>query len=865
MNQFFNILGKLASAAKEKDGAAQMQQSLANMDFPQLTSVLPYRDYDKESGLFVNRSTVGFLLEATPLIGASEQTVQVLEDMIKSKLPRKTPIAFHLISSKVIGTQMDEGLSQFRWEGGEHAVKFNHITRAYYQRAAQRSFINPMRLPLTLRDYRLYISYAVKAKKHSASVMTEITHTMKVLRASLDAARIETRPADPQMLVSLVSSMINQRHDQLYAKPVTVGEYDEFHQRCVEQSIDLQVKPDHILVNLATPGTKDITSTRAMNFMMEKNPDLFMLWMGGDNLANLLHPDLSIASPFVITFVMEAEEQTASQGEATRKYMDRDKKANSAYAKMFPAVTKQAQEWKEIRERLNGNDTCLVRYFFNITAFCPDDDEAALVCEQQVLNTFRKNGIELISPDYMQFRNWMAMLPFIHAEGLWDDIRMGGATCRAESRQVVNLAPVVADNRLCSGGLLVPSYRNQLAFLDIYGDGMGNTNYNMAVSGTSGAGKTNLVQPIMRSVLESGGIGWVFDMGDGYKSFCENVGGVYLKGSNLKFNPFANISDINTSAERIRDQLAVLASPNGNLDEVHLELLLGAVKRAYEDKQNRARIDDVVVQMRQEREKAIAQSATTIASRLDEIITLLGKYCLDGVYGSYFNSDEPSLSDDARFVVLELGDLDDKPDLLIAVMFSLIIYIEDKMYRTPRSMKKCCTIDEGWKLLNFKNNKVGQFIETGYRTVRRHMGAFITISQNIKDFDADDASAAAKAAWGNSSFKVILKQDASEFKAYNQKRPNQFSEMERDIISKFGDAKRQWFSSFMLRINDTCSFHRLFVDPLSRAMFSSQGKDFEYIQQRRREGVAIHNAVYELAWRNFPEEMEELENWEMAA
>lgn len=96
----------------------------------------------------------------------------------------------------------------------------------------------------------------------------------------------------------------------------------------------------------------------------------------------------------------------------------------------------------------------------------------------------------------------------------------------------------------------------------------------------------------------------------------------------------------------------------------------------------------------------------------------------------------------------ELGGLQDKPDLLVAVMFSLIIYIEDKMYRTPRSLKKCCTIDEGWKLLNFKNEKVGQFIETGYRTVRRHRGAFITISQNIKDFDADDASGAAKSGLG---------------------------------------------------------------------------------------------------------------------
>ncbi|MGL5126716.1 MAG: type IV secretion system protein TraC, partial [Aeromonas popoffii] len=141
-------------------------------------------------------------------------------------------------------------------------------------------------------------------------------------------------------------------------------------------------------------------------------------------------------------------------------------------------------------------------------------------------------------------------------------------------------------------------------------------------------------------------------------------------------------------------------------------------------------------------------------------------------------------------------------------------------------------------------------------------GAFITISQNIKDFDADDASSAAKAAWGNSAVKVVLKQDTMEFKQYNQNRPNQFSELERQVISKFGDAKRQWFSSFMLRINDSSSFHRLFVDPLSRAMFSSNGKDFEFLQQRRADGADIHDAVYELALLRFPEEMEVLEAWQ---
>ena len=86
----------------------------------------------------------------------------------------------------------------------------------------------------------------------------------------------------------------------------------------------------------------------------------------------------------------------------------------------------------------------------------------------------------------------------------------------------------------------------------------------------------------------------VFDMGDGYKSLCENMGGVYLDGETLRFNPFANITDIDQSAERVRDQLSVMASPNGNLDEVHEGLLLQAVRASWLAKENRARIDDVV-------------------------------------------------------------------------------------------------------------------------------------------------------------------------------------------------------------------------------------------------------------------------------
>ncbi len=215
-------------------------------------------------------------------------------------------------------------------------------------------------------------------------------------------------------------------------------------------------------------------------------------------------------------------------------------------------------------------------------------------------------------------------------------------------------------------------------------------------------------------------------------------------------------------------QVTYQSVPVPNLDEVHEGLLLQAVRASWLAKENRARIDDVVDFLKNASDSEQYAESPTIRSRLDEMIVLLDQYTANGTYGQYFNSDEPSLRDDAKMVVLELGGLEDRPSLLVAVMFSLIIYIENRMYRTPRNLKKLNVIDEGWRLLDFKNHKVGEFIEKGYRTARRHTGAYITITQNIVDFDSDKASSAARAAWGNSSYKIILKQSAKEFAKYNQ-------------------------------------------------------------------------------------------------
>lgn len=660
MDTVAQAVNSLVSALQLPDESAKANDTLGSMNFPQFSRILPYQDYDSETGLFINTKTIGFMLEARPLPGANKDIVATLEHLLRTKIPRGVPFTINLVSSKLVGDDIEYGLREFSWSG-KQAEKFNAITRAYYLRAAETRFPLPesMDLPLTLRNYRVFISCCIARKKKSKAQIVELENQVKIIRASLGGAYIPTRVMGGAELVELMREVINPDPGEMYHKPYKLDPYQDLNYQCVVDSFDMKVTAGHLKIGRLGHDGKE-TATRVTSYHLERDPEIAFLWTSADNYANLLNPELSISCPFVLTLTLMVEDQVKTQNEANLKFMDLEKKSKTSYAKYFPSVEKEVKEWGDIRQRLATNQTSLVSYFFNITTYTPDNVEASLTTEQQVLNSFRKGGFQLIPARYHHLRNFLAMLPFKSGEGLFKELQAAGVVKRAETFQVANLLPVVADSPLAPAGLLAPTYRNQLAYIDLFYEGMDNTNFNMAVCGTSGAGKTGLIQPLIRSVLDSGGFAWVFDMGDGYKSLCENMGGVYLDGDSLKFNPFANILDdahFDLSAERIRDQMSVMASPNGNLDEVHEGLLLQAVQATWLSKRRHARIDDVVAFLQSAKDSEEYADSPTIRSRLDEMIILLDQYTVNGIYGDYFNSDKPTLRDDARMVVLELGGL----------------------------------------------------------------------------------------------------------------------------------------------------------------------------------------------------------------
>ena len=65
-------VNSLVTALKLPDESAKANEVLGEMSFPQFSRLLPYRDYNQESGLFMNDTTMGFMLEAIPINGANE-------------------------------------------------------------------------------------------------------------------------------------------------------------------------------------------------------------------------------------------------------------------------------------------------------------------------------------------------------------------------------------------------------------------------------------------------------------------------------------------------------------------------------------------------------------------------------------------------------------------------------------------------------------------------------------------------------------------------------------------------------------------------------------------------------------------------
>lgn len=302
------------------------------------------------------------------------------------------------------------------------------------------------------------------------------------------------------------------------------------------------------------------------------------------------------------------------------------------------------------------------------------------------------------------------------------------------------------------------------------------TNANMAIVGTSGAGKTFTMQCIATRMREKGIQVFIIPplKGHEFKRACDNIGGQYINisaGSPHRIN-IMEIRSLDEEAQRlidgddmVRSRLAdkagqvgifvALLVPDMSMEEK--QLLDDAIMRTYAEKgitnDNRSLykngrsgaykempiLEDLYNQLKKDPK----------TDRIANILNLL-------VHGSASSFNGPTnVNLDNKYIVLDISNLN--KTLLTVGMFVALDYVWDKI-KEDRTQRKAVFLDELWALIGASSNPMAaNFVLEMFKTIRGYGGAAVAATQDLNDFFALDNGSYGKGIINNSQTKIVLK------------------------------------------------------------------------------------------------------------
>src|SRR3990167_2272268 len=831
------VLGETVGIAPTSMHEQHQAQQTIQVDVPVFSNLLPYETVDEED-FFINRQSVGFGLAFHPLSGADESLMKALAELQKNKLPEGCDCTFMLYKHPYLANDLARSFSPILKQGDIYA-DLAKLSLDYHNKAISKGYPNNRNIPAQLVDYQgyLFVSIARHAnfKAQLQKIRDDFTSELKV--AGFGLAHVD-RQAFSVLLRTLVSpnlkqtSWPNMADEQNLAHPSSqyaIG----------DTSIDITVCNDQ--------GHPSIT--RLVNCALTQLPkSLFALWQTPDFFANLLKPEQGVQCPFLLSFTIRGINQETMKNKAKRRAKSLSSNANAIQSFLNPGMVDEAADWHVAHNEMAKGDLNLLPVFYNLVLFTTPEQEREHVAH--AISSYRQLGFTLTQSRLTQWLRYLASLPFMVTEGLFDSLKTLGLTHTLSHYNAANLVPIVADFKGSRTGLLLPTYRHQLFYYDPFDDKhLPITNYNRLTVASTGSGKSYLQSALILDGLSRGQQIFVIDLGASYKNLCLHVGGTYIDVTALTLNPFT-LFDFDGVTEiagekvndyiQIRDLLSIMASPNQPLDEIQRAWLLDATLTCWQNKGKKACMDDVLAVLRDLLQKFESKNDR----RLKDLLVLLGKYGRDGIYGSMFNGDTPLLNN-SKFTVLEMGGLAANPELLNIGMFVLFVIIQGQFYQGDRRLKKQCVIDEAWRFLGANANPIAaQFIEQGFRTARKHSGGFAVITQQLDD---TQNSACGQAIAASSDTKIIMRQ--GNFQDYLTKHPEAFTQLQSQMISSFGEAKMQGFSSLMIQYGAVTTFHRYFSDPYLRVLFSTSGDEFGAVEALVKSGVPLGEAVARISQR----------------
>jgi conjugal transfer ATP-binding protein TraC len=295
-----------AAASFAEDPAAKGGVDL-NDASSRIASWLPYRSYRAADKVFVNRDSIGFILECLPQTGADLDTVDRLKGLF-ARLITDGTLQIHLYASPNVRPvlrayanlrKLDPDISeQSRGRGGRPARNGNVFRGMARRRYAH--LLKGSRRPMMagsgfmVRDFRILLSVTVPGNILDTAAVEQLLDIRDGMRSTLTSARFPNEIFTSDDLLRFVGEILNPR--KLRASDLSGVEYDDM-KSLEDQCVDRDTSGDWSQpskVVLETMGGDEDDKVEVRFLSVQRTPKKFALWGMGGLIGDLYQDTLQV-------------------------------------------------------------------------------------------------------------------------------------------------------------------------------------------------------------------------------------------------------------------------------------------------------------------------------------------------------------------------------------------------------------------------------------------------------------------------------------------------------------------------------------------------------------------------------------------
>lgn len=327
---------------------------------------------------------------------------------------------------------------------------------------------------------------------------------------------------------------------------------------------------------------------------------------------------------------------------------------------------------------------------------------------------------------------------------------------------------------------------DSLVFADIFNT-VNYKNANISILGTSGAGKTYLLQLLAGRFRRKHIPTYIIapDKGHEFARFCENIGGQFITLSPVS-SQCINVMEIRKKDESANKVLDGSITEQSELaDKIQsLHIFFGLLIPDITAEEDQL-LDEALIEVY--RDKGITHDNSTLYDPNDPTkykeMPILGDV-YDKLYknpdsrrianimnrlvhgsASSFNQ-QTNVDLDNPYTVIDISKL--SGSLLVVGMFIAVDWVYSKA-KENRTKKKVIIIDETWELIGSKSNtKAAEYILEIFKIIRGYGGSAICATQDLNDFFALEDGKYGKGIINNSKTKIVLNLENKEAKTVKE-------------------------------------------------------------------------------------------------